>query len=406
MFSHGLGGSKNAYSHIAGSLSSHGIVVIAPDHRDSSAPISFIRNLDGTIGKTVGYRTIPHEYSTEAEDGRDGQLRIRLWELGLIHEALLKMDRGESLTNIAAQHEDSVQGDLSMFASALDVYTPGRISWSGHSFGATTVVQFIKSVFHRDSTSSPSSYRPLFTPSEHSPISQQITPSSPISLLDLWCPPLRSTKTAWLWAKPLPCYSPSGAGGSNLLAILSESFFKWRANLELTKAIMFPPPQDAHKPPSKKYAAPHVFYCISSAHLSQSDFGLLSPWLTKKILKADGPIVTLSLNVRAILEMMRQTGIDLAAPSPSSPHPEPEEQDASRPSPNAVEFGTHPLSDPQILSTDDDDGSVTGWVALEADSSRTEIGEATNTTTAEAAFPSEAVVDGELVKTEKVNGKL
>lgn len=400
VFSHGLGGSKNAYSHIAGSLSSHGVVVIAPDHRDGSAPISFVQNLDGTISKAVEYRSIPHVYSPEAEDGRDGQLRVRLWELGLVHEALLKVDQGEFLTNISAQHTDSTQGNLSMFASTLDVHTPGRISWSGHSFGATTVVQFIKSVFYRDSASAPSSYKPLFTASEISPISQQIIPSSPISLLDLWSPPLRSSKTAWLWDKPLPCYSATGAGGSNLLTILSETFFKWRANLDLTKTVIFPS-KDADTP-SQKFATPHVFYRMASAHLSQSDFALLSPWLTKRIFKADEPVITLSLNVRAILEVMRQDGINLALSSLL----ETEEQEGAKDSRPGNHPGDDNLSkgqDIKILATD---GSVKGWVALKAEAYKNEIGEAANTKTSENANPAAAVIDGELMKTEKLAGKL
>ena len=400
VFSHGLGGSKNTYSHIAGSLSSHGMVVITPEHRDGSAPVSIIQNSDAASSKVVEYRLIPHVYSPEAEDGRDKQLRIRLWELGLLHEALLKVDRGESVTNVAKQDVEYAQGDLSMFASMLDVYTPGRISWSGHSFGATTVVQFIKSIFYRDSTSSPSSYQSLFTPSEFSPIHQQITPSSPIILLDLWNPPLRSSKTAWLWDKPLPCYSAYGDGGSNLLAVLSESFFKWRANLDLTKAVVFPPQGPDRSP--EKFTAPQVFYRMASAHLSQSDFSLLSPWLTKKFFKADEPIKTLSLNVRAILEMTRQNGINLALTSSL----EMEEKASAKDSSLGIDFRDDRLSKGQDFTILATDASVKGWISLKADAYKNEIGEATNTNIGEKAIPSEAVVEGELMKTEKTVGKL
>lgn len=395
VFSHGLGGTKNTYSHLAGSLSSHGMVVIAPEHRDGSAPLSIIRNVDGTRNKAVDYISLPHVRSPEVEDGRDMQLRIRLWELGLLHETLLKIDRGETLTNIGTQHDRVPGRDLAMFASKLDVHSPGCISWFGHSFGAATMVQFLKSVFYRSPTTTPSSYQPLFVPSKNSPITRQITSSSPLGLLDLWGPPLRSSKTAWLWEQPLPCYAKSGPGGSSILAILSESFFKWRANLNLTKHVVFPP-QATDELSSEIFTPPHIFYPIASAHLSQSDFGVLLPWLTKKLFKADDPVRTLRLNTRAILEMMRQHGIELAPTSSADM-----EEAVAEESHPGVHSEIERLSkgqDSKILATD---GSVKGWVALKpGDADKTEIGEATNLKTSESATPSTAVIDGEIMRTE------
>lgn len=401
VFSHGLGGTKNTYSHLAGSLSSHGMVVIATEHRDGSAPLSIIRNADGTRNKAVDYIALPHVFSQEVEDGRDVQLRTRLWELNLIHETLLRIDTGETLTNLAAHNETAGKRDLAMFASKLDVHRPGCISWSGHSFGAATMVQFLKSVFYRSATSAPSSYQPLFTPSKDSPISTQITSSSPLSLLDLWAPPLPSSKTAWLWEQPLPCYAPAGSGGSNILALLSESFFKWRANLKLTKSVVFPP-QVPDASASEDFTPPHLFYRTASAHLSQSDFGVLLPWLTKKVFKADDPVRTLRLNARAILEMMRQNGIEVAPTSSVDM----EEDAAAGGSHPVVDSGNEGLSKGQDLKILATDGSVKGWVALRPeDANKTELGEAVNTKTDDKATPLTAVVDGELIKTES-QGKL
>lgn len=393
--SHGLGGTKNAYSHLAGSLSSHGMVVIAPEHRDGSGPISIIRNVDGTRNKSVDNISLPHVASQEVRDRRDEQLRIRLWELGLIHEMLLKIDRGETLTNIADDGERVAESDLGMFASKLDIHSPGCISWLGHSFGAATLVQFFKSVFYRSPTSAPPSYRPLFTPLEDSPITMQITSSSPLGLLDLWAPPLRSLKTSWLWEQPLPCYAPSGPGGSSLLVILSEAFFKWSVNLNFTKSVVFPP-QATDQSSSQKFAPPHVFYRTASAHLSQSDFGVLLPWVTKNVFKAKDPVRTLRLNARAMLEMMRQNGIELAPTSSIDM----DEEAAAEGSHRYADPGSGPLSKGQDLKILATDGSVKGWVALRpGDTEKNEIGEAVNTKTGENATPSAAVVDGEILKT-------
>jgi platelet-activating factor acetylhydrolase len=53
--------------------------------------------------KHVEYRPIAHKPSTEVYEARDEQLRIRLWELGMIHDALLKIDEGRQIKNVA-QH--------------------------------------------------------------------------------------------------------------------------------------------------------------------------------------------------------------------------------------------------------------------------------------------------------------
>lgn len=404
IFAHGLGGSRNAYSHLLASLASHGVIAIATDHRDGSAPLSIIRNIDGARTKVVEYLPLPHMQSPVVEDGRDKQLRLRLYELGTIYEALRKIDLGEHLTNIASQESaetnmDSAEAHLSMFASMLDVHTPGRVSWSGHSFGAATMVQLFKSVFYRTESYSASSYK-LFDPLESSSISWQITPESHLSLLDLWCSPLRSSKTSWLWDRPLPCYSRSGPGGSNLVAILSESFFKWQANLDLTKHIVFPPLGNSDLS-ATGFAPPHAFHRLASAHISQSDFGLLSPWLTKRFLKADEPIRTLGLNARAILEVMRRGGIEVEPISSTEMEEDAVTNDATKEHKQVYDGHDH-----RILAKD---GCLKGWVAVEppGEDIMEDIGEGVNTKTSEKAYPAAAVVEGELTElTEGLEGKL
>ncbi|KAL8878984.1 MAG: hypothetical protein Q9192_008329 [Flavoplaca navasiana] len=391
VFSHGLGGTKNAYSHLLGSLSSHGMIIIAADHRDGSAPLSLVRKAPGSKPRPVEYRSISHRQTPEVEKARDDQLKIRLWELGLIHEALLKIDRGEPLMNTLAEKSPESMGDLAMFSSSLDVHTPGSISWSGHSFGAATVVQLVKSVFYSSSKGAPSSSKPLFHPSASSQIAHQITPTSPISLLDLWCMPLLSKSTRWLNAQPLPCYAPDGPGGKNVVAILSEAFFKWGNNLNQTKRTISEDPS-LDKPSVQKHAAPYVFYPVSSAHLSQSDFGILFPWLTRKAFKAEDPARTLRLNTRAILEVMRRNGVEVA--DTSAIDMEENTADGRVRGGQVGEIG-QVGQDWKILQKD---GSVVGWVALElGDSKHTD--EAANKETSQGADPMEAVVQGEVSKT-------
>lgn len=381
VFSHGLGGSRNAYSHITGSLASHGMVVVAAEHRDGSAPISFIHSTDRSSPKPVDYVSVPHRSSPEVEEQRIDQIKIRLWELGLIHDALLKMANGKIVTNIAA---DAPQDDTNRhgFASLIDVHTPGKISWSGHSFGAATVVQFVKSVYYptpRDSRG----YEALYTPSSDSQISKQITLSSPVALLDLWALPLHFPKTSWLLEKPMPAYQ--SANGSPPLAVLSEAFFKWTSNLRDIKHVLSP--QSKHR----TKLAPLIFYPTSSAHLSQSDFGPLFPWLTKKVFKAENPERTLRLSVRAILENLRRSGIKVADTSDVDMELSELRISGAKEIEEKQKF---PLGqDHQILAAD---GSVKGWVSVPL-SGRNGIANA-NGHAIEAENPNEAVMEGEVMK--------
>ena len=352
IFSHGLGGSKNAYSQMCGSLASHGLVVVAPDHRDGSAPISFIRETTTGPGKAVNYRSLPHASTSEVEEGRNTQLRIRCWELGLIHDALLKADRGEKHINIRVTKTS--ENHLAGFESLLDVHRPGRIAWAGHSFGATTIVQFVKSIFHGESS--------LYAASQNPSLQQQITASSPITLLDLWTLPLLFQSTSSLWSQPLPFYSSSADESqgkpSPPLAILSEAFYKWKSNLRDTIRTVSP---SSDIPSRNKHVKPHIFYPVSSAHLSQSDFGVLFPWITKKALKAEEPDRTMRLNVRAILESLRRSGIHVTDTSKLDMEIQADQAglDVQGSDP---EDGLALGQDQKILAAD---GSVRGWMAID-----------------------------------------
>ena len=389
---------------MAGSLASHGIVVVAPEHRDGSGPRTYI---GGPKGRPVDYRAISHVQSKEVEDARDEQLRIRLWELGLLHNALVKIDNGERLSNVLSKDH---KGDFPMFASSLDVHTPGKISWAGHSFGAATVVQFVKSVFYHSASMSPSN-RALFKPAVDSSIVGQITPSSTVGLFDLWALPLRSASTHWLWTKPFPCYSPTGPGGANLLAVLSEAFFKWRGNLISVKQAMTENPLRDHPSGPKTHSPPYMFYPATSAHLSQSDFGVLFPWLTKKTMKAEEPERTIRLNVRAMLEVLRQNGTEVADTSATDMEEVPEHRTKFTLNGHALGNGhAHhaKLDNPSYKSQDQKilaaDGSIRGWVALNP-YSEDRPGEAVNEKTKADADPMDAVVQGEVLGDGMVRGE-
>lgn len=355
IFSHGLAGSRNAYSHLAGSVASHGVIVITAEHRDGSAPISYIRDVPGTTAnglksdgkkskRTVDYIRIPHTPSPEVEAGRTTQLKIRLWELGCIYDALLKIDNGVNLTNL----NNSAVHNLHGFKDKMAVHEPGSIIFGGHSFGAATMVQLIKSTFYSaQAVSAPASYEPIFTPSSRSEITQQITPNTPVILLDIWCFPLRIITTRWLWNKPLPCYAKGGPGGCALLAVKSQTFFNWRLHLKATKRLLSPNPgSDTYKIEDDSRSPPHFFYASASAHLSQSDFGVLFPWLTRKVFAAEEPERVIKLNVRAILQLLRERHIPVSTTSASDMELGPEADSETQ-------------DDTLIFSTES--GAIRGW---------------------------------------------
>jgi platelet-activating factor acetylhydrolase len=97
------------------------------------------------------------------------------------------------------------------------------------------------------------------------------------------------------------------------------ALFKWKEHLHLKARLLSPDPKAERvlpttyeRPSGIKMSEPNFFYVVNSAHLSQSDFGILFPWLTKKIFDAEQPERALRLNLRAQLQLFRANGIPVA----------------------------------------------------------------------------------------------
>jgi platelet-activating factor acetylhydrolase len=297
---------------------------------------------------------------------RDEQLRVRLWEIGLIHDALLKIDERTRVRNVAEdQAKHSGKDMLTMFSHLLNVHEPGAIGFAGHSFGACTTVQLLKSVFHRPE-SPVAGYKPLLTPSPSSRLARQITPATPALLFDLWTLPIQSPDTAWLRNKPMPAYA-AAHGGRNILAVLSEGFYKWTSNMQQTKLAVA-------APANSSLPGPHIFYPVASAHLSQSDFGVLFPWATAKVFGAREPERVLRLNARAALQVLREAGWEVAPTSA-----------ADREVEGGLDGAAAGGDDKAILTTQRE--SVRGWVCIGD--------EATGPAQTVDKGPGEAMVEGE-----------
>lgn len=392
VFSHGLAGSRNAYSYVCGDLASNGMIVIALDHRDGSSPIQYVRATQHSEAHIVDPVKISHEPCPEVYEARDNQLRIRLWEISMAFEALMKIDGGQAVENLdinaGTRRKERVEV-LWQFDGMLDIHRAGKVTWAGHSFGAATTVQLLKSIYYHKERPADAG-KPLIVPNPDAAVVSQILPESPALLLDMWCLPLRSPFQSYLWEKPLPTYAVGGPAGSNVVSILSEAFYNWEDNLNINKHIVAPPtisrrPSTAPRltrdrgrllpnwarlrdeSPSKDsgYASelsrspmrsltrqrsrasglttpsqttnsqrsrvsvpssktspdgdspvrgdgPHMFFVQKSQHFNQSDFGLLFPWVAKRVTKAEEPHRIMELNNRAMVQTLRDAGIEVA----------------------------------------------------------------------------------------------
>jgi platelet-activating factor acetylhydrolase len=226
------------------------------------------------------------------------------------------MDAGREFTNL-----NLTTPSLSQFVGRLHVNDPGSIIFAGHSFGSTTMYQLLKSTYYAAVPEVAAMEAPLFTPAEDSSIRKQVTEKSVTMLLDMWCLPLLAPRSSPLFNLPLPLYAdvPSAPGGTALLAVESEAFFKWPEHLHVTARLLSPDPtvkvvtpEVFERPSGNKLAEPNFFYVASSAHLSQSDFGILFPLLTKKVFNAVEPERALRLNLRAQLQFFRANNIPVA----------------------------------------------------------------------------------------------
>ena len=55
-----------------------------------------------------------------------------------------------------------------------------------------------------------------------------------------------------------------------------------------------------------------MFYVQKSQHFNHSDFGILFPWIARRFTKAEEPERILDLNVRAMVQVVREAGIQVA----------------------------------------------------------------------------------------------
>jgi len=118
---------------------------------------------------------VAHTQTPEVWAERNAQLRTRLWELGNILEATLELDTGDEHILLSNMNRTTPVAALSQFAGMLDVVDPGKVIWAGHSFGAASMVQLLKSTYYAGRPELEAMTDPLFNPRIGSNIHRQIT---------------------------------------------------------------------------------------------------------------------------------------------------------------------------------------------------------------------------------------
>ena len=152
----------------------------------------------------------------------------------------------------------------------------------------------------------------------------------------------------------MPAYAPGGPGGRGILAVTSEAFFKWGANMNAMKQAL------SSNVPNELRPSARFFYPTSSAHLSQSDFGILFDWLIRRVLKTEMPPERyIKLNARAILQVLREEGYELSETSPAD-----REEDGSKDALATAAASALNGGDWRIL---DPNGNVLGWKAIDVE---------------------------------------
>lgn len=296
LFSHGLGGTRTAYSTVCGEFASHGFVVAAVEHRDGSGPRSVVNHPKTDAGSRghleptarieqkvkdlknnhdlvdfIFPRADKHDINpghTVDQELRNAQVDLRLAEIHEAYQIMQDISAGDG-AKVAASNV-RCKGAMGSSKAGLD-----GIDWSqwrgrllldgvtmiGHSFGATTTVEMLRQT------------------DRHSYITQGI-------VYDIWGMSVRPVSTDSSRRIRVP-----------VLGINSEAFMYWPENFAVAKSVV----EEA-----LKHGQPAWLMTVrGTVHISQSDFCILYPHFASVLLKMTmNPIRAVDLNIDASLEFL------------------------------------------------------------------------------------------------------
>ncbi|KAG5648914.1 hypothetical protein DXG03_000263 [Asterophora parasitica] len=292
IFSHGLGGSRTAYSQICSRLATSGKVVLAMEHRDGTGCVCIrrVRNADGTHGLEPMLYYKEHDVvldNTKDQDNatplplRTDQLEFRREEIYTAYQTFsqfLQNDPSSELGTIDNSQIDSTSWSyVDPTSGKGPVCFEANVSLAGHSFGGCTVLSIL-------STEPPPKY--LHIPATHALV------------LDPWLEPLATPGPAPL-AQTLASLSHNASSLSNstgstssaqrtlggsevkdhslpaMLVINSETFTLWKDHYTRLEDVI-----SAWEPHGQR-----ILTLVASRHTDFSDFPLLPVIRTAKAKK-------------------------------------------------------------------------------------------------------------------------
>ena len=300
MFSHGLGGTRTAYSTVCGEFASYGFVVCAVEHRDGSGARTFVnhpaegrgsrkeRQANGGVDHlekewTHSWDVIdfifpkrnPYDTRPDNEQGIDTELRaaqidMRLAEIQEAYDIVKVINSGDgsAISQGNLRNADGMGGSSRGLLGVNWGCWTGRVrinqvTMIGHSFGAATAVEVLR---HAD---------------RFPWVRQGIC-------YDVW----------GLAVKP-PEPDPAYRISMPLLGINSEAFMYWEDNLQAAVAIC----DEARM----HGALAWLLTVRGTVHISQSDFCILYPQVASLLLKQTiNPRRAIDINVNASLEFLAQ----------------------------------------------------------------------------------------------------
>lgn len=177
IFSHGLGGTRTAYSSLCGEFASYGFVVFAIEHRDGSGPRTFINTpgheepdtensgkqnqqefskMDYVFPKDNAYDTSPGNDKGPDKELRTAQIQLRLAEIEEAYHfmSLIHAGRGEEVsavnlrckqTSSPTNRGGSTRGLRGVNWSSWKLrFHLEQVTMLGHSFGAATTIEVLR----------------------------------------------------------------------------------------------------------------------------------------------------------------------------------------------------------------------------------------------------------------------
>ncbi|OCK76727.1 hypothetical protein K432DRAFT_396200 [Lepidopterella palustris CBS 459.81] len=298
-FSHGLGGTRTAYSSVCGEFASYGFVVCALEHRDGSGPRTYVNHAKQGVGsmeerdqhehidhskkqREKGYDKIDYVFPQRNKldidprnvkgvdlELREAQIQLRLAEIEEAYRVLCQIQEGngEEVEKKNLRQKGYI-GSSSRGLEGVDwsawkhrFYTK-RVTVAGHSFGAATTVEVLR---HAD----------RFHYAEQG------------IMYDIWGAVIAPPKD-----------EPRHRIHKPILGINSEAFMYWPSNFKAVASLM---------DEAREQGAP-VWLCTvrGTVHINQSDLSFLYPHLSALFLKMTAnPKRALDLNISASLEFLK-----------------------------------------------------------------------------------------------------